>query len=301
MDQWFCVLFDDESEPTMYSVDYHMPGYEYITRDKPIVKAVMNMQIGDYNEDYKFKLINMKRQTEAKAPKNSLLKTIVYPNDLQIECLKKDLIDILKQYNSLGFLHMTSLNNLQSIYNNGDISCRANLEKRNIVIHDSANESVLEKTPVIFKECARFYLSANTPAVRHFYGPRCILVCDYDILFAREGAMYLTSKIATSCYGKDFPILVNGRSKHWYNNKGVYINNIRKIIKEFDFDSIYNQEYVPIKYYKDLKGAEFLCESCVPLKYIKRIIFRNSEERDWFKNNFSDWNVELIVDIQYFK
>lgn len=300
MDQWFCILFDDESEPTLYSVDYHMPGYEYITNDKPIVKSIMNMQIGDYNEDYKFKLINMKMHKEEKVQKESLLKTVVYPNDIQIKSLKKDLISILKQYNPLGFLHMTSLSNLDSIYNMGYISSRRHLVLMGIKFDSLANKDVLEKTPNMFKECARFYLSPNTPALRNFYGQRCILVCDYDILFAREGAMYLTSKIATRCYGFDYPILVNGKSKYWYNDGNTYINNIRNIIKKFDFDAIYNQSYVE-GYRKDCKGAEFLCESCVFLRYIKKIIFRNNEERDWFEKQFNDWNVELIVDSQYFK
>lgn len=210
-------------------------------------------------------------------------------NQNELSCLKDGLIDLLngylKGYKYLGFFHETSIKNIDSIYKNNGILSRHLINNNNILIDDIAEHEVLNKTKDKFFDCARFYLRPKTPAHYKFKNvDTCIFVCDYDII-KNEDDIYMTEKIATA-------------PQHIYDLNNI--DDINYIIDNFNFKAIYNTAYVDPSELRDYKSAEFLKENMVELKYLKAIIFRHQSDKLEFRNNYPNWNIEVICDSSYF-
>lgn len=194
----------------------------------------------------------------------------------------------LSFYNSDGFLHMTKLSNLHNIYNYGMIYSRMNAEKRKVIEYDNKNynhitNNCLEKTNDFYKSTARFYLKKNAPAIYKFdCNNSCILVCDYRILFDSDLDKYIS-------IGKAF------------NEPKIYnVSNKCKKLLEIPLNYVYRNEYMNSNV-KDYNSSEFLCKEGVPTKYIKKIIFKDKKDLDWFNSNFKEWiNEKNVVDKSYF-
>lgn len=266
-----------------YAINCIEKDYITIQYDSYIANLILPMEIGDitdiYNED--FILIYRNNSLDNKINNNINL-LLSYDN----EYLKEKLIFELKKYNSLGFFHETSIENLYSIYKEQYIYSRNKIMSKNIPIKSIANIEVLKLTDEFYYDCARFYLRSNTPANYKFQGHTCILVCDYDIIKSNN-EMYITDKIATR------RPLLNDLS----NN-----DDISYILNNFKYNKIYETEYIDtIETDCQYKYAEFLCKDKLPIKYIKTIILKDEIDKIWFKNTFPNWDINIIVNRKYFK
>ena len=277
----YIIKFIKNQQEHKYAIDCEEEGYLTINHNSIIAKLIIKMDVNDTNELLGDKFILTYRNKPLKYRIN--IKELEEYNQKQ---LKEKLIEILKCHNNLGFFHETHIENLNSIYKENHIYSRNKLKEKNIIPVSIAEIEVLKRTNEFYFDCARFYLRSNTPANYKFEGHTCILVCDYDIINS-DNWMYITDLIATE----------NPRKNYLHDD-----NDLLNILTNFDYNKIYEQEYVD-KYSFDVKykHAEFLSKEKVSLKYINTIIFKNNNDKEWFEKKFPDWNIQIIVDTQFFK
>lgn len=279
MKQSFIIKYDGDLENSCFSIDCDIDGYQRLNNDAPIINIIKETDVGstNYFGDIKFELVYKSADLVCTRMDNNRIKESIIFNYRQT--LRKRLTN----YNSIGFLHTTSLENLYSIYKKGFLYSRDMIQKIEAEHIDIANHNVLDITDDFYFKCVRFYLRKNTPANYRFQGKNCILVCSYDILYSNYD-MYITEKIATA---------------KPYVNSLDNTGNLNYLINEFRFEKVYNEKYS--EFYKDFKGAEFLVRNSVSLEYIDKIIFENDSDKKWFIESFPDWKIEIIVDKNYFK
>ena len=294
----FTVKYITDNEIVHYSVDHDKAGYDKIESSTPLVRTILEKNIGDvFSIDGKPYFIELISKSNDKFPKKQRVektftdtywqKENIYFQNNTLEAEKTKLIDILKQHNSLGFLHTTDISNLKQIYKEKYIYSRNKIQEKNIDIKDIANHQVLHNTNESNFNYVRFYLRKNTPANYQFKGNNCILVCDYNIINS-DRKMRITNKIATN----KTTLLIN------------YVNNLRNIqyINEcYNWNLIYEENYIEDKSKREYKGAEFQCYEKVPIEYIKTIIFENELDQILFLFKYPRWNVNTIVEKSYFK
>lgn len=278
----FIVEYKNDNEIVPYSIDTEKEGYLKINKNQPLAKHIIenNPDPGDI-----FTIGDDKYPIQLICKSYNLFKREELDEEIEIIKYRKILINKLKEYNELGFLHTTDLNNLKSIYQEGFIYSRNIIKEKNIKIEDIANHEILEISDKFVFDYVRFYLRRNTPANYMMKGNNCILVCDYDIINS-SNKMYITEKIITSSP---------------YKNNLNNIKNLKYLTTYFHYNDIYNEEYTDEKLKKDYKGAEFLCINNVPIKYLKTIILKNNQEKEWFIKEFPNWEIEIKVDRNYFK
>ena len=212
-----------------------------------------------------------------------LEENIKYKEDIEKEITS--LIIKFNKYNNEGFFHETSVYNLNSIFEHEKIYSRKNIEEKGIKIADIADQEVLSKTSDLIKTYSRFYLRKNTPANTLFDGNTCILVCDYSCLYDAKLKIALTNKHTISKTHKKY----------------IIPNDISQFINENNFDIIYKRCFNNDDE-KKFRSAEMLCFNYMPLKYIRKIVFRFEEDKEQYENLIKQYNdnIELVVDDTFF-
>lgn len=271
----FRVLYLDNNEFVDYSVDCELEGYEEINLERPLVKKIIEM-----------------RENEESSFGESKFRLIYKSDNLASEKDKKIklLIKILEKYNDVGFIHETSISNLRSMYYEKRMYSRNNLKKNKIKFKDIAEVGVLKRTDEKIKDCVRFYLKKNAPAMYNFKGKTCILVCPYSILYEKHLRFYMTNSIASS------------KPKMYNINCETELD---ELFKSFNFEKVYDNKYYEnseiLETRRKYNSSEFLINEGLPIKYISKIIFKNYDDKIEFEKQFPNWNIEKIVDSSFFK
>ncbi len=204
------------------------------------------------------------------------------------------LIDKINEYIKYGFIHMTSYNNLKSIYENKFLYSHNKINLNDIQTNIICNTDIVNKTTGIYNDCVRFYLRDHSPALCKFVknsnvskNKLCILVCNSDII---------NSNLSKYCYLSKYFSATNG------NFKSVLDKDILNFLNyDYTFANIDYLNDEKFKYEsKPYRNAEFLFNGDFPIEYISKIIFYNHETKNQFLKEFNNWKIECIVDSSMF-
>lgn len=214
---------------------------------------------------------------------------MAYKNDYKkIKEYAKQLKD---KYNFKGLLHFTDFSNLEDILKGGYLRSRSECERRGIKFKDGANHEVLDKADEYVHNCVRFYYRGSTPTLYKNEGIKLSKYCDsvhvpipVYLLFDKE-LLYLDNTYFT-----------NG------NATNSDIGNNYDFFSNMDWDTIFHNKAFDAcerDYIINKRQAELLSEDAVPLKYLKKIIFRCEADRKRAINLFGD-DRRYKVDISLF-
>ena len=244
----FIIKFNNEI-PEKYIIG------ENINHNAEIIDFVLNNDIGTSCERNEEIVSIIDKKLDVKYYKDGFLYN---DNNIRVDVLKlkEKFIDKIKEYNDYGFIHATSFNNLESIYNLKCLCSRNYLNNNNIKFDDNACHEVLDMTHNFVKSCVRFYFREKTPALYKFYENKniCILIFDYNLFLDSKNGFVLNK----------IPV----RDVNRYNIDKE--NDLVNLINNFNYNLTFNKNYCyDLK--KDYKGAELLINSNVSIKYIKQM------------------------------
>ena len=180
----------------------------------------------------------------------------------------------LIKYRFYGFFHMTTFNNLLSIFNDQRIYAREKITK---VFENLANEDIIENTPKSIRNKARFYLRPNTPTYYNFYKKEVLIILSWDILNKNS---YISNSNAAKNESKILNIETDGN----------------QILNTFDFKSIFS--FGPIvddskkEYIIGSRNAELLIPDFQDFnnQSIRYIVFSNQQNAERFLSYISNSN-----------
>lgn len=195
-------------------------------------------------------------------------------NENEVPTLKEQLLDKLKRYGFEGFVHTTELENFRKIIECGYLHPRKTLVEGEMRFTDRAEAEVLRKTDDYIQRCSRFYYYYKTPTnyMAKYKNP-VALVFDEELIFLKKGVFFSPEN---ACYN------------HW-------TNNVAKAL-DFDWEGVFERSrHALSKYYKQLpyeecakkinkiRNAEFLVKGSVSVKYIKKILVKDSKTKEAMK------------------
>lgn len=196
-----------------------------------------------------------------------------------------------EQYGFKGLFHFTDFSNLKTIFKNGYLYSRSKCEQDEIDFKDGANHSVLEKADDYVHKCVRFYYREKTPTLYKNEGIKLLKYCNsihipipVYLLFDEE-LLYLKNTVFT-----------NGNATN--SERGCNYN----FFSNMDWDTIFHRgpfEMCDRDYIVNRRQAELLSENPVPLKYLKKIIFRCEADKKRAINLFGK-DKRYMVDINLF-
>ncbi len=204
----------------------------------------------------------------------------------------RDFVKWLKRkYNFVGVLHFTDFSNLKPIINNEFLYSRNYCHKQHIDFKDGSNHSVLDRASDFVHNCVRFYYRGKTPTLYNNEGIKLAEYCDVMhipipvyLLFDEE-LIYLDNTYFT-----------NGNATT--SERGSTF----LFFKAMDWDTIFHCKWFDQEgrdYIVNKRQAELLCSSPVPLKYLKKIVFRCEADKKRAINIFGN-DSRYTVDINLF-
>ena len=260
----FTIQFNDE-EPMSFDIGNNINPYA------DIVRFVIFNEVGTSCE------------------KNNEIVTIIDKKIVNrevnvLEKYKNEFIKKLKKYGGEGFIHGTSLDNLESIFKCGKIYSRQSCIDNNINFKDSANEEILNITSSFVKKCARLYFRPKTPTLIRMYNSGkndlVLFILDYKLLID-----YHLGKISDKK-----PMSIKSRSYDIGDTTDMY-----NVVNDFKYDYTFYGWVDKSSEIWDYKSAELLIPDYIDIKYIKEIVFPNNILYNSFINNFSGWDVKTSI------
>ncbi len=190
--------------------------------------------------------------------------------------------------------HFSHVTNIASILNNNMLLSREELDKfSNTNLNDNASQEVIDGTDNEFKDYVRFYFRPLTPTQFHNEGIRAKeeittlnAHCPVPVFLLFDTAMlddddfYFSYESLASHY--EIPLhqgeeaLLNAPFHHIYHNESTYNLDGHTIRKR--------------------RHAEVVTKKQCDLKYLKKIVCRNTAEADTLKDLLNDNALALYVD-----
>lgn len=176
------------------------------------------------------------------------------------------------QYGFDGLYHFTDFHNFQSIIREGFLKSRHQCEVDSVQFHDGANSEIIQTTSPNVKCCTRFYFKEKTPMLFTTEGIKSnnatphvpipvYLVFDTELVYLRKSAFSDgNARSDDTRFGSDSDFF---NSIDWQ--------------KVFHRGALPDDLYVKLEY-KRKRHAELLIRGPVPIKYLKRIVFRSNAD-----------------------
>lgn len=194
-----------------------------------------------------------------------------------------EMINFLEErYNFRGPMHFTDYTNLGKIMSEGYLYSREACNTKGIEFKDVADQDVIKKSQVAVKSCVRFYYKEKTPTL---YRNEGIKKCDENephipipvyLIFSNELIKLESTLFADGNAGSDYTYY--GNTYKFFNNMSWNYIMSRGAITTDD----YREKYEIIR----CRNAELLSEDSVPLKYLKKIVFRSNADKVRAINDF---------------
>lgn len=204
----------------------------------------------------------------------------------------RDFVETLKErYGFAGLMHFTDFSNLKMIFDKGYLYSRSYCENNNISFTDGANHEVLNIASDDIHQCVRFYYRGSTPTLYHNEGIKLQCYCNQVhipipvYLMFDEELLYLDNTMFSDG---------NATTSEIGNSADFFINMDWDSIFHYGFFTQDKRDHIVNK-----RHAELLCCDPVPLKYLRKIIFRCETDRKRAINIFG-YNIKYDVDLNMF-
>ncbi len=190
---------------------------------------------------------------------------------------KNQFINLMKSYNQEGFYHRTSIDNLRTIYNEEKVYSRNILNSKGLKYNPICENDYKDSLKFNLKNFVRMYFRKDAPINIHLKNS-CVLVCDYNIIYNTNVRAYMMDS---------FKLLSDYRE----------IKGDDLIERKELFNKIFSND----KKLKAYMNAEYQILNELDIKYFNKIVFQNENDKEYFKTNFPNWDIEAVVDKNYFR